>query len=248
MDNPYFNILAHPTGRLINERKPYEVDMEQLMEAALGRGCFLELNAHHDRLDLSDTYCTMAKDMRLKLAISTDAHSTTDLDLTAEIADAMRMGKNINFFTDDPLGIGGLLSDTCTLTQLIISSNLPLDEMLLELLYNSKAGLDSFVPTDTLQNPSEHRLAFRELGLSIGLRAIEKIQMLIKEHPENFANSKLLDSQLASFLKYLDISEAIEKFWLEPKNQKSSTWREHLDINSVMLATSLAPEGYLMLR
>ena len=80
MDNPYFNILAHPTGRLINERKPYEVDMEQLMEAALGRGCFLELNAHPDRLDLSDTYCTMAKDMRLKLAISTDAHSTTDLE------------------------------------------------------------------------------------------------------------------------------------------------------------------------
>ena len=80
MDNPYFNILAHPTGRLINERKPYEVDMEQLMEAALDRGCFLELNAHPDRLDLSDTYCRMAKDMRLKLAISTDAHSTTDLD------------------------------------------------------------------------------------------------------------------------------------------------------------------------
>ncbi len=56
------------------------VDMEQLMEAALDRGCFLELNAHPDRLDLSDTYCRMAKDMRLKLAISTDAHSTTDLD------------------------------------------------------------------------------------------------------------------------------------------------------------------------
>ncbi len=50
------------------------------MEAALDRGCFLELNAHPDRLDLSDTYCRMAKDMRLKLAISTDAHSTTDLD------------------------------------------------------------------------------------------------------------------------------------------------------------------------
>ena len=74
------------------------------------------------------------------------------------------------------------------------------------------------------------------------------MQILIKKHPENFANSKPVILQLASFLEYLDISETIEKFWLEPENQKSSTWREHLDINSVMLATSLAPEGYLMLR
>jgi len=54
MDNPYFNILAHPTGRLIQEREPYEVDMERLMEATRERGCFLELNAYPDRMDLSE--------------------------------------------------------------------------------------------------------------------------------------------------------------------------------------------------
>ena len=80
MDNPHFNILAHPSGRLINEREPYEVDMEKLMKAALERGCFFELNAHPDRLDLTDIYCKMAKEMGLKVAISTDAHSTGDLD------------------------------------------------------------------------------------------------------------------------------------------------------------------------
>ncbi len=80
MDNPYFNILAHPTGRLINERKPYEVDMERVMKAAKERGCFMELNAHPDRLDLLDTDCKMAKDMGLRVAISTDAHSISDLD------------------------------------------------------------------------------------------------------------------------------------------------------------------------
>ncbi len=80
MDNPYFNILAHPTGRLITERKPYEVDMERVMKAAKERGCFMELNAHPDRLDLLDTDCKMAKDMGLKVAISTDAHSISDLD------------------------------------------------------------------------------------------------------------------------------------------------------------------------
>jgi len=80
MDNPYFHILAHPTGRLINERNPYDVDMERLMEAARERGCFLELNGHPDRLDLSDVHTKMAKDMGIKVAISTDAHRTSDLD------------------------------------------------------------------------------------------------------------------------------------------------------------------------
>jgi DNA polymerase (family X) len=80
MDNPYFKILAHPTGRRIGKRPPYDVDLERVMEAAKERGCFLELNAQPERLDLSDVYVKMAKDRGLKLAISTDAHSLTDLD------------------------------------------------------------------------------------------------------------------------------------------------------------------------
>lgn len=79
MDNPYFKILGHPTGRLINERDAYQVDMEKIMEAARERGCFLELNAHPDRLDLTDHHCRMAREMGLKLAISTDAHTTEGL-------------------------------------------------------------------------------------------------------------------------------------------------------------------------
>lgn len=80
MDNPYFNILAHPTGRLINQREAYEVDLETIMTAARKRGCFLEVNAQPDRLDLTDSYCKLAKEMGLKVAISTDAHSTGNLD------------------------------------------------------------------------------------------------------------------------------------------------------------------------
>jgi DNA polymerase (family 10) len=80
MDNPYVNILAHPTGRLINERKPYEIDMERIMHAAKERGCFMELNSHPDRLDLLDSHCKMAKDTGVKIAISTDAHRTSDLE------------------------------------------------------------------------------------------------------------------------------------------------------------------------
>jgi len=80
MDNPYFNIFAHPTGRLIGQREGYDFDIEEVMKAAKQRGCFLELNAQPDRLDLPDIYAKMAKDMGIKLAISTDAHSKSDLD------------------------------------------------------------------------------------------------------------------------------------------------------------------------
>lgn len=81
MDNPYFNIFAHPSGRLINERDPYDADIEALLKGAKDRGCIMELNAHPDRLDLTDTDCKLAKEMGVKVVISTDAHSMTDLDL-----------------------------------------------------------------------------------------------------------------------------------------------------------------------
>jgi DNA polymerase (family 10) len=80
MDNPYFNILAHPTGRLIGSRDPYEVDLERVMHAARQRGCFLEINADPQRLDLNDVHCKMAKEIGLKIPISTDAHSVSGLD------------------------------------------------------------------------------------------------------------------------------------------------------------------------
>lgn len=80
LDNRHCNILAHPSGRLINVREPYEVDLQAIMTAARERGCFLELNAQPARLDLTDVHCRMAKDMGLKVAISTDAHSTGQLD------------------------------------------------------------------------------------------------------------------------------------------------------------------------
>jgi len=81
LDNPHVNIFGHPSGRLINERPAYEIDLEKVMRAAVERGCFLEVNGHPDRLDLDDIHCRMAKEMGLKLALSTDAHSTDDLDL-----------------------------------------------------------------------------------------------------------------------------------------------------------------------
>jgi len=92
MENPYFNVLAHPTGRLINERAPYEVGLEEVMKKAVEAGCFLEINAHPERLDLSDRYCRMAKEKGLKLVISTDAHRTSDLAFMRFGVDQARRG------------------------------------------------------------------------------------------------------------------------------------------------------------
>jgi DNA polymerase (family 10) len=78
MDRPYFTILAHPTGRLIGERPPYDVDMPRVIAAAHARGCFLELNAHPERLDLSEVHCRMAKEAGVLVSIATDAHRTAE--------------------------------------------------------------------------------------------------------------------------------------------------------------------------
>ena len=80
MDHRYFTFLAHPTGRLIQEREPYDVDMLRIVRKAKERGCFLELNAQPKRLDLLDVYCQMARDEGVLIAIDTDAHSTRDYD------------------------------------------------------------------------------------------------------------------------------------------------------------------------
>lgn len=78
MDHPHFSILAHPTGRLIEQREPYDVDMLRIIRHAKKRGCYLELNAHPERLDLLDTHCQMAKEEGVLIAINSDAHSTQE--------------------------------------------------------------------------------------------------------------------------------------------------------------------------
>lgn len=92
MDNRHVSILAHPTGRLIGERAPYEVNMELLLLAAHERGCYLELNAQPDRLDLTDVHAQAAKSMSVKLAISTDAHAADQLDFMRFGVDQARRG------------------------------------------------------------------------------------------------------------------------------------------------------------
>jgi DNA polymerase (family X) len=80
MDHPHFTLLAHPSGRLIDTREPYDVDMLKIIRHARRRGCYLELNAHPERLDLLDIHCQLAKEEGVRVAISSDAHRLQDFD------------------------------------------------------------------------------------------------------------------------------------------------------------------------
>jgi len=195
---------------------------------------------HHDPLDGFITY------NQLQATAARDSGKPKP-DLNAEIADMADICKGKNWATDDPLGIGGLLGDACKLVQMIINENLEQTGLVEDLLDFSLLGLESYARSNSLGLPADYRLAFRELGLAIGLRAVEKLQGLIGENPDLFGKKHPLHLRIERLMRYSPLSAIIEKFWLERKNREASSWTEHHDINKVMLATSLAPDGYLTL-
>jgi DNA polymerase (family 10) len=75
IENPHVHIIAHPTGRIINRREAYDVDLDQVMEAAKVHGKMLELNANPARLDLTEVACAAARRLGIPIAINSDAHS-----------------------------------------------------------------------------------------------------------------------------------------------------------------------------
>ncbi len=196
----------------------------------------------HDPLDGLITY------LQLQSTAVNDPDKSAEFDLGAEIRDMVAMGEGISWATDDPLGIGELLSTAYKLAQLIVIEGFDQAALLDVLLDSSLTGLQAYTRgRNPLMTPAKYRLAFRELGLSTGLHAIEKLQGLIKQTPPDLKMKSRLHSQIENLMRYAPFSEVIETFWLEPANRQASTWRGHRDINMVMLATSLAPNGYLTL-
>jgi DNA polymerase (family 10) len=80
LERPYLTMLAHPSGRLIDKREPYDVDMLAVIRKAKACGVFLELNAHPERLDLNEVHCRMARDEGVLVSINSDAHSVNEFD------------------------------------------------------------------------------------------------------------------------------------------------------------------------
>ncbi|HEX7842010.1 MAG TPA: hypothetical protein VF469_31280 [Kofleriaceae bacterium] len=137
-------------------------------------------------------------------------------DLGDAIAEFRAMIEPEALATGDPLGIGGLLVDAHRLTQLERDPGLR-DAI----IRAAELGLAHYAGAPDLQRPASQRLGFRELGLAIGLSAAARIA------------------------RYAGLGRAIEAFWLHPDHRRAATWVDHLDINEVMLATCLLPEGFL---
>ncbi len=91
LENPYVNLISHPTGRKIQEHREYDLNLDKIMEKAADTGTFLEVNSHPNRLDLRDIYIKKAVDMGCKLVINSDAHSVSEMkNINLGIATARR--------------------------------------------------------------------------------------------------------------------------------------------------------------
>ncbi|HIJ75608.1 MAG TPA: hypothetical protein HPP81_02730 [Deltaproteobacteria bacterium] len=194
---------------------------------------------HHDPLDGLITYC--------ELQAGLAGGSEGSPDLSGEIQGLAAMCKGKDWTTDDPLGIGGLLTDAYRAAQMMASGTFPQADLLADLLEACRLGLYAYVSMDSLEAPAQYRLAFRELGVSIGLHALEKLQRLIEGKPGVFDKAQSLARQVEILMRYEALAEIIEDFWLDPANREAPGFTDHCDINTVMLATSLAPDGYLVL-
>jgi hypothetical protein len=191
---------------------------------------------HHDPLD---GYVTC---LQLRATLSLPPHTPSPA-LETEAARFRSMIDGCDLATSDPLGIGGLLADAYRLEQLMGQGTSADDELLVRMLAAALSGLEHYVGQADLGQPATHRLAFRELGLAIGLHAV----VLMNRSAEGSAGAQAARQQLDALMRYADLRSRIETFWLEREHQDAPTWTEHRDINAVMLATSLVPEGFLLL-
>jgi hypothetical protein len=261
----------HPTrgglriGKKMNERQPedpYEEDLEwdrdgqyygftympsfsgqkrMYWKMSIDLSCPLVASmGQHDPLEGFITY--------YQLQATTAKHSERPVpDLNREIADTADICRGKNWATDDSLGIGSLLWDAYKVGQMVVSEDFEEIDLLDTLLESSVAGLASYQGMNPFNLPPDYRLAFRELGLSIGMHAVERLHGLVEKNGHLFRKRHPLHTKIGILRSYVRFIELIETFWLDPTHRETNSWREHEDINMVMLATSLAPDGFLTL-
>jgi hypothetical protein len=193
----------------------------------------------HDPLDGLVTYCGLQMrlfDLRDRLR---------GPDLLAGIGDMAGLCRDRNFATDDPLGIGGLLADAHRIAWLMVEGGFICHTLLESVVSSALRGIEAYLQTAPFRTLPEHRLAFRELGLSIGLSGVLPLWDLIERNPGLFEPEGSIARKVAALERYTPLADTITGFWLDVKNRDTESWGEHRDINAVMLATSLAPGAFL---
>lgn len=143
-------------------------------------------------------------------------------------------------------GLGGLLTDAWRVAQLMVRGAIG-DEAFLEgLLAATQGGLVLYARHGDWRQPVARRLAFRELGLAIGLSALERLQRQVEEDRQRVLAGAELRTRLRSLAPQVALGPLLTAFWLDPNKRDPRTWSAHRDINEVMLATALLPDGYLV--
>ena len=160
-------------------------------------------------------------------------------DLEEEIAILRDLSARGGWGTADPLGTGGLLMSAFELA--LLPDRTPAEERLVgDLLAGAAAGLEAYLSQEPLRAPASRRLAFRELGLAIGLSTLPAIAAQADRSP---SLAGAIEPHLTILMKHRNIGAQVVEFWSDPEHHEVPTWRDHRDINEVMLATALA-EAY----
>jgi hypothetical protein len=193
----------------------------------------------HDPLDGLVTYTELQKTVF-------DLHNKGP-DLMAEIHDMVELCSDRSFATDDPLGIGGLLADAYRIVQLMVEGGFRCHALLESVLSSALRGMEPYIRNDPFSVAPRYRLAFRELGLSIGLSSVMYLSGEVERNTGLFEPESAIVRRVAELPIYVPVADTIREFWLDERNRENGAWKEHQDINMVMLATSLAPEGFLRL-
>jgi len=197
---------------------------------------------HHDPLDGFVT-C-----MQLDATAAGLPGAPAEPSLADAAADFAAMLDPRQLATGDPLGLGGLLTDAYRVDQLMRQGSWSAGDGLLDaLLAAALVGLRHYVTQPDLRAPADRRLAFRELGLAIGLAAVRMMEEAASREPARFPGSAEARARLEQLARYAPVAAEIESFWLRGEHRRTRTWVDHQGINDVMLATTLVPEGYLVL-
>jgi len=188
----------------------------------------------HDALDGFITF----EEARHAIA-TTSPRSATALDPAIELLSALC--QHAGWTTEDPLGLGGLLFDACRLSQLRRRRGGNL-RLLQDILDSCRDGFATLLASRYFNRPVTHRLAFRELGLAIGLRALPIIAEFVAK---DSGVPPALASSLQLLLRHERLHDEIVTFWLPHVQHPDGQWQEHRNINEVMLATALIPDRFL---
>ncbi|MDZ7700157.1 MAG: hypothetical protein U5R49_25600 [Deltaproteobacteria bacterium] len=148
-----------------------------------------------------------------------------ELSLEDDIADMAKMCEGRKWMTEDPLGLGGLLCDAFRVAQLIVHGCFDGEDLLEAILRDARFGLGHYARKNHLDAPAVYRLAFRELGLSIGFHAFERLEDMIDHNLDRFQKRHELQSGVQQLAHYRPLGRVIESFWLDPRSREADTWK-----------------------